>query len=129
MYRGKYNYKVLSYKLKYDDLPDAFDGYKIVQISDIHGGSFDNQKKVQYGVKLINSQEADLVLFTGDLVNNRADEIYPWIETFKINAKQGVYSILGNHDYGDYMRWETKEVEINNMQMLYEAHQKWVGYY
>lgn len=125
MYRGKYNYKVLSYKLKYNDLPDAFDGYKIVQISDIHSGSFDNQKKVQYGVDLINSQEADLVLFTGDLVNNRADEIYPWIETFKkINAKQGVYSILGNHDYGDYMRWETKEDKINNMQMLYEAHSK-----
>ena len=76
------------FKLKYDDLPDTFDGYKIVQISDIHSGSFDNQKKVQYGVDLINSQEADLVLFTGDLVNNRADEIYPWIDTFKkINAK------------------------------------------
>lgn len=125
MYRGKYNYKVLSYKLQYDDLPDAFDGYKIVQISDIHSGSFDNQKKVQYGVDLINAQEADLILFTGDLVNNRADEIYPWIDTFKkINAKQGVYSILGNHDYGDYMRWESPEAKTRNMEMLYKSHSK-----
>ena len=75
MYRGKYNYKVFSYELEYEDLPDTFDGFKITQISDIHSGSFDNQTKVQYGVDLVNAQKSDLILFTGDLVNNRAEEV------------------------------------------------------
>lgn len=125
MYRGKYNYKVFSYELEYEDLPDTFDGFKITQISDIHSGSFDNQTKVQYGVDLVNAQKSDLILFTGDLVNNRAEEVYPWIETFKkIYAKHGVYSILGNHDYGDYMRWENSKAKKNNMEALYSAQKK-----
>ena len=123
MYRGKYNYKVLSYKLEFEDLPDAFDGFKITQISDIHSGSFDNQTKVQYGVDLVNQQKSDLVLFTGDLVNNRADEIKPWIKIFnKIKAEFGVFSILGNHDYGDYMRWESPAAKRKNMEDLYNSH-------
>ena len=123
MYRGKYNYKVLSYNLEFEDLPDAFDGFKITQISDIHSGSFDNQTKVQYGVDLVNQQKSDLVLFTGDLVNNRADEIKPWIKIFnKIKAEFGVFSILGNHDYGDYMRWESPAEKRKNMEDLYDAH-------
>ena len=123
MYRGKYNYKVLSYNLEFEDLPDAFDGFKITQISDIHSGSFDNQTKVQYGVDLVNQQKSDLVLFTGDLVNNRADEIKPWIKIFnKIKAEFGVFSILGNHDYGDYMRWESPVAKRKNMEHLYDAH-------
>ena len=123
MYRGKYNYKVLSYNLEFEDLPDAFDGFKITQISDIHSGSFDNQTKVQYGVDLVNQQKSDLVLFTGDLVNNRADEIKPWIKIFnKIKAEFGVFSILGNHDYGDYMRWERPAAKRKNMEDLYDAH-------
>ena len=123
MYRGKYNYKVLSYNLEFEDLPDAFDGFKITQISDIHSGSFDNQTKVQYGVDLVNQQKSDLVLFTGDLVNNRADEIKPWIKIFnKIKAEFGVFSILGNHDYGDYMRWESPVAKRKNMEDLYDAH-------
>ncbi len=123
MYRGKYNYKVLSYNLEFEDLPDAFDGFKITQISDIHSGSFDNQTKVQYGVDLVNQQKSDLVLFTGDLVNNRADEIKPWIKIFnKIKAEFGVFSILGNHDYGDYMRWESPAAKRKNMEDLYGAH-------
>ena len=123
MYRGKYNYKVLSYKLEFEDLPDAFDGFKITQISDIHSGSFDNQTKVKYGVDLVNQQKSDLVLFTGDLVNNRADEIKPWIKIFnKIKAEFGVFSILGNHDYGDYMRWESPAAKRKNMEDLYDAH-------
>ncbi|MBF12493.1 MAG: phosphoesterase [Flavobacteriaceae bacterium] len=125
MYRGKYNYKVFSYELEYEDLPDTFDGFKITQISDIHSGSFDNQTKVQYGVELVNAQKSDLILFTGDLVNNRAEEVHPWIETFKkIYAKHGVYSILGNHDYGDYMRWENSKAKKNNMEALYSAQKK-----
>ena len=123
MYRGKYNYKVLSYNLEFEDLPDAFDGFKITQISDIHSGSFDNQTKVQHGVDLVNQQKSDLVLFTGDLVNNRADEIKPWIKIFnKIKAEFGVFSILGNHDYGDYMRWESPAAKRKNMEDLYDAH-------
>ena len=125
MFRGKYNFKVLSYKLDYDDLPEAFEGFKIAQISDIHSGSFDNPKKVQYGVDLVNAQDADVVFFTGDLVNNRAEEILPWIQTFKkINAKHGVYSILGNHDYGDYSPWESPEAKKKNMEDLKKAQKK-----
>lgn len=128
MYRGKYNYKVLNYVLEYDDLPEAFDGFKIAQISDIHSGSFDNPEKVQYGVDLINQQQADIVFFTGDLVNNRAEEVFPWIETFKkINSKFGVYSILGNHDYGDYTRWESEAAKKENMEALFDA-QKQMGW-
>jgi len=128
MFRGKYNFKVLTYELEYDDLPEAFEGFKITQISDIHSGSFDNAKKVQYGVDLVNAQGSDVVFFTGDLVNNKADEIIPWIETFKkINAKHGVYSVLGNHDYGDYMRWESPEAKKKNMQALEKA-QKQMGW-
>ena len=125
MFRGKYNFKVLSYKLEYDDLPEAFEGFKIAQISDIHSGSFDNPKKVQYGVDLVNAQDADVVFFTGDLVNNRAEEVLPWIQTFKkINAKHGVYSILGNHDYGDYSPWESPEAKKKNMEDLKKAQKK-----
>ena len=128
MFRGKYNFKVLTYELEYDDLPEAFEGFKITQISDIHSGSFDNAKKVQYGVDLVNAQGSDVVFFTGDLVNNKAEEILPWIETFKkINAKYGVYSVLGNHDYGDYMRWESPEAKKKNMQDLEKA-QKQMGW-
>jgi predicted MPP superfamily phosphohydrolase len=128
MFRGKYNFKVLTYELEYDDLPEAFEGFKITQISDIHSGSFDNPKKVQYGVDLVNAQGSDVVFFTGDLVNNKAEEILPWIETFKkINAKHGVYSVLGNHDYGDYMRWESPEAKKKNMQDLEKA-QKQMGW-
>lgn len=128
MYRGKYNYKVLSYKLEYEDLPKAFEGFKIAQISDIHSGSFDNLKKVSYGVNLINEQQADMVLFTGDLVNNKAKEVLPWLETFKkINAPFGVYSILGNHDYGDYAAWDTPEAKKENLKELFNA-QKEMGW-
>ena len=125
MFRGKYNFKVLSYKLEYDDLPEAFEGFKIAQISDIHSGSFDSPKKVQYGVDLVNAQDADVVFFTGDLVNNRAEDILPWIQTFKkTNAKHGVYSILGNHDYGDYSPWESPEAKKKNMEDLKKAQKK-----
>ena len=108
MYKGKYNYKVLKYALEFDDLPSAFDGFQITQISDIHSGSFDNKKKIEYGIDLINQQDSDIILFTGDMVNNRADEMAPWLESFKkLNAKGGMFSVLGNHDYGDYVEWRS----------------------
>jgi len=125
MYRGKYNYKVLKYTLEFEDLPDAFNGYQITQISDIHSGSFDNKTKIEYGVDLINQQESDVILFTGDLVNNRAEEMHPWIDTFKkLNAKDGMYSILGNHDYGDYIEWESDEAKLQNMENLKDVHKQ-----
>ncbi|NNK40902.1 MAG: metallophosphoesterase, partial [Winogradskyella sp.] len=106
MYRGKYNFRVLNYTLTFDDLPDAFDGYRITQISDIHSGSFDNKEKINYAVNLINEQNSDLLLFTGDMVNNKASEMKPWMPIFsKLSAKDGMYSVLGNHDYGDYVSW------------------------
>ena len=128
MYRGKYNYKVLKYALEFDDLPEAFDGYTITQISDVHSGSFDNKKKVAYGVDLINEQQSDVILFTGDLVNNKADEMLPWKEYFsKLTAKDGVYSVLGNHDYGDYIGWPTEVDKKENLQKLKDI-QKEMGW-
>lgn len=123
--QGKYNYKVLKYQLTFNDLPDAFDGYKITQISDIHSGSFTNKDKIQYGVDLINAQKSDLLLFTGDIVNNKADEMDDWIDVFdKLEAKEGKYSILGNHDYGDYMDWKNPQDKIDNFEKVKNIHQK-----
>jgi len=123
MYWGKYNYKVLKYVLYFDDLPSAFDGYRITQISDIHSGSFDNHEKIKYGVDLINEQESDIVLFTGDLVNNKAEEMDTWKSTFaQISAKDGVFSVLGNHDYGDYVQWESDAARIANIEDLKAVH-------
>lgn len=119
MYKGKYNYKVLKYTLEYDDLPDAFDGYQITQISDIHSGSFDNAEKVTYGVDLINQQKSDVLLFTGDMVNNKAEEMKPWKDIFsKLEAKDGKFSVLGNHDYGDYVSWDSEEAKAQNLEDL-----------
>lgn len=123
MYQGRYNYKVLKYVLYFDDLPEAFDKYRITQISDIHSGSFDNPEKIKYGVDLINQQESDLVTFTGDLVNNKASEMDEWKELFgSIQAKDGVFSVLGNHDYGDYVNWESSEAKIENLERLKRVH-------
>lgn len=119
MYKGKYNYKVLKYQLEFDDLPEAFDGYQITQISDIHSGSFDNRKEIAYGVDLINKQQSDLILFTGDMVNNLTTEMVPWKELFStLEAKDGKLSVLGNHDYGDYVDWETQEAKAKNLEDL-----------
>ncbi len=116
MYKGKYNYKVLKYELEFEDLPDAFDGYRITQISDIHSGSFDNRKKIEYGVDLINQQQSDVILFTGDMVNNMASEMDPWKDLFAtLEAPDGIFSVLGNHDYGDYVAWETEEAKVRNL--------------
>ena len=119
MYIGKYNFKVLKYTLYFEDLPDAFNGYKITQISDIHSGSFDNKEKIEYAVDLVNEQQSDVIFFTGDLVNNIAEEMIPWKDTFsRLKAKDGIFSILGNHDYGDYVRWKSDEEKIRNLNDL-----------
>ncbi len=128
MYRGKYNFKVLKYNLEFDDLPDAFDGYRITQISDIHSGSFDNREKIEYAIELINQQKSDVLFFTGDMVNNKVEEMYPWKELFAtLKAKDGKFSILGNHDYGDYIAWDTPEAKAENLQELIKL-QKEIGF-
>ncbi|MCH1517943.1 MAG: metallophosphoesterase [Flavobacteriaceae bacterium] len=125
MVRGKYNYKVLHYALEFDDLPEAFEGFTLTQISDIHSGSFDNAEKVQYGVDLINEQQSDVILFTGDMVNNKAEELIPWKETFaQLRAPMGKFSILGNHDYGDYTEWSSKEEKEDNLKTLIKTQEE-----
>ena len=128
IFKGKYNYKVWKYTLYFDNLPKAFDGYRITQISDIHCGSFDNYEKIHYGVELINSQKSDVILFTGDLVNNLANEVHNWKSLFAtLQAPDGVFSIMGNHDYGDYSSWETPEAKQQNLEHLFQL-QKQMGW-
>jgi len=126
--KGRYNFKVLKYTLHFEDLPDAFDGYRITQISDIHSGSFDNKEKVSYAIDLINEQASDAIFFTGDMVNNEAKEMEPYMSIFsKLKAKDGMFSVLGNHDYGDYVPWETKALKEANLNRLKEI-QKEIGF-
>jgi predicted MPP superfamily phosphohydrolase len=123
MYQGRYNYRVLKYTLEFDSLPDVFDGFQITQISDLHCGSFDNYEKVAYGMDLINKQKSDLLLFTGDMVNNKAAEARPWVDILsKIEASYGKFSVLGNHDYGDYSQWESETAKQKNLHEMYKIH-------
>lgn len=122
--KGKYNYEVRRLTLKFPDLPDAFRGFRLVQISDIHSGSYDSVAQVQKGVDMINQLKPDLVVFTGDLVNSDKDEIDPFISTFKnINSKYGKYSVTGNHDYyGNRKKDEnSREVYWNDFKSKHEA--------
>lgn len=115
---GKYNYKVIRQQLFFPDLPDAFDGFTITQISDVHSGSFDNPEKINYAIDLVNDQNSDIILFTGDIVNTHATEMNPWIETFNRIKKHdyGKFSVLGNHDYGEYIDWKSKKEKDENFQ-------------
>lgn len=122
-FSNKYNYDLRNVKLEFDKLPPAFKGLKIIHISDIHSGSFTNKQAVMKGVDLIMKQQPDLILFTGDLVNDRALEMQPFMDVFsKLNAPLGVYSTLGNHDYGDYARWESLDMKRANLQRVKEVH-------
>ena len=118
-FSNKYNYQIKKLKLSFSNLPNAFIGFKIIHISDIHSGSFNDTKAVQHGVDLILQQQADIILFTGDLVNDRHDEMNEYISIFKqLKAPYGVFSTLGNHDYGDYIQWESKAAKIDNLEKL-----------
>ena len=122
---GKYKYKIKRVKLSFPDLPEAFNGYKILQFSDMHAGSFDSLERVKKGIEKMNGVEADLILFTGDMVNNMADEVKPFIPMLsELKAKDGKYSILGNHDYGDYIRWASREAKIENLYRLIDHQHK-----
>jgi predicted MPP superfamily phosphohydrolase len=128
MLKGKYDYKVHRQTLYFDDLPDAFEGFTITQVSDIHSGSFDNTAAMQRGIDLARAQNSDLFVFTGDLVNNAAWEIEPYISHFsQLKAPYGQYSILGNHDYGDYIEWGSESEKAANLAAL-KGHHTTLGY-
>ncbi|MEL6987281.1 MAG: metallophosphoesterase, partial [Bacteroidota bacterium] len=120
--KGKYRFQVEPVKLPFSDLPKAFNGFKIVQISDIHAGSYDSVEQVEKGIEMINAQEPDLVVFTGDLVNSDKNEIDPYIEVFeKIKAKHGKFAILGNHDYYGVPRNGNQDAYWKDFFAKYEA--------
>lgn len=123
MLKGKYDYKLHRTTLYFDDLPDAFDGFTITQLSDIHSGSFDDTEAMQKGIDMVKAQKSDLFVFTGDLVNNAATEIEPYIDRFgSIKAPYGQFSILGNHDYGDYIQWSSAQEKAANLDKLKQHH-------
>ena len=110
---NKYRYRIEKVKLSFKNLPASFKGLKIVQISDIHSGSLDDYAAVEKGIQKILNLQPDIVFFTGDLVNNTASEMEDKISLFSaIKAPMGVYSIFGNHDYGDYVQWPSPEAKI-----------------
>lgn len=126
MIAGRWRYRVRRETIYFDDLPPAFDGFTITQLSDIHSGSFDPEahlEEVRAGIQLAQDQKSDLFVFTGDLVNNQAAEMLPWKKEFAIiQSPFGQYSVLGNHDYGDYIAWESPQAKEQNMTDLYQAH-------
>ncbi len=121
--RGRHFYRVRRETLYFTDLPEAFDGFTITQITDVHSGSFSDADGVQKGLDLVNAQHSDVILFTGDLVNNQASEMDRWIPAFEeLRAPMGKFSVLGNHDYGDYIRWESTEAKRANLNRLKQIH-------
>ncbi|WP_426477882.1 metallophosphoesterase [Chryseobacterium sp. CBSDS_008] len=125
---GKYRHKVRRVRVNFANLPNSFKGYKIIQISDVHSGSFSDPDKLQHAIELINEQKPDLVLFTGDMVNNVADEFKPFIPLFsKIQAKDGKFAVLGNHDYGDYVTWASPAAKKENLETLI-SYEKQAGF-
>lgn len=124
--KGKFNYRVMREKISFPKLPKSFKGFKIVQISDMHLGSLNkNYEQVEKAINLINEQEPDVLLFTGDLVNNFAEETEGWAPILsKMKAKYGKYSVMGNHDYGDYSDWKSAEDKAKNLAAIKNFHQK-----
>jgi predicted MPP superfamily phosphohydrolase len=120
---GAHDYRVRKETVRLPNLPKAFDGLRIAQLSDIHSGSFFNKTAVKGGVEMVLQEKPDLIFFTGDLVNNEAAEVKEYIDVFnKLKAPLGIYSITGNHDYGDYYRWSSVEAKQKNFKDLIEAH-------
>ncbi len=123
---GRFNYKIKKIKLDFMKLPKTFKGFKIIQVSDWHIGSFITRpKEVENAIELINAQNPDLILFTGDMVNNVAGELEPFVNTLsKLSAKYGKYSILGNHDYGEYVNWSSDKERLDNLSRLIRMEEK-----
>lgn len=123
MVRGAFDYKVHKVKVVLPNLPSEFNGLKIVQISDIHSGSFISSSPLEAAIKIVMEQNADIIFFTGDLVNNESKEVLPFIDVLKkVQAPMGVYSTLGNHDYGDYITWGSQAAKSQNLQDLKNTH-------
>ncbi|MEE9461377.1 MAG: metallophosphoesterase [Bacteroidales bacterium] len=122
---GRFNFKVRRSEITYTDIPPAFDGYRIIHISDLHLGSlYGYQDKLRRAINLINNESPDLILFTGDLVNNLAEETKGWEDLLAgLHAPDGNYAILGNHDYGEYYDWPDEKAHQENMQKLIRAHE------
>lgn len=124
MFKTAYDYKIHRHTLYFPNLPAAFDNFKLVQLSDIHSGTFSKKEPLIKAIDTINQLKPNLFVFTGDLVNNRSEEYTPYIDIFKnIKATHGQFSITGNHDYGDYVQWETKEAKKANFEQLKSYHQ------
>lgn len=122
---GAYDYRVRRVTVNLPNLPKAFDGLRIGQVSDIHSGSFYNKTAVKGGVEMMLKEKPDVIFFTGDLVNNESTEVRDYIEVFeKLKAPLGVYSVTGNHDYGDYRSWESPEAKQRNFRDLMTAHKE-----
>ncbi|MEY2629358.1 MAG: hypothetical protein RLZZ469_253 [Bacteroidota bacterium] len=126
MTKGKYNFRVIKQTLFFPDLPEDFDGFTITQISDVHSGSFDDPEKINYAIDMINDQNADMILFTGDIVNTHATEMHPWIDIFnRIQPHEfGKYSVLGNHDYGEYVEWPSDAAKRQNFEDIKDLHRQ-----
>ncbi len=125
MIKGGFDIRVKKTRLVLPNLPDAFNGLRIVQISDIHCGSFTIPAHFENAAKMIEMQKPDILFFTGDLVNDLASETDDFIETFsKMKAPMGTYSSLGNHDYADYITWDSKEAKAKNLEDLKAVHAK-----
>ena len=121
--RGAYRYKIHKVNLSFPNLPEAFDGLKIVQLSDIHTGSFADNSALKKAFEMVLSLKPDLIFFTGDLVNNSSSETEGFLDIYKmLKAPLGVYSILGNHDYGDYIQWPSHEEKVQNLERLKKVH-------
>jgi uncharacterized protein len=122
-FSNKYDYHVKNVRLKFANLPQSFKGLRVVQISDVHSGSFTDKDAVKRGVDMIMKQTPDLILFTGDLVNDRATEMQDYMDVFNtLSAPLGVFSTLGNHDYGDYVQWDSAEAKRKNLEDLKQVH-------
>lgn len=127
-FTNKYDYRISRVKMKFPNLPSSFKGLKILQISDVHSGSFDNKKAVERGIDMIMQQKADIILFTGDLVNGTTPEMNDYKDLFsRLQAPMGVYSVLGNHDYGDYHHWDSQQEKAQNLENL-KSLQKEMGW-
>lgn len=114
-----YNYRIRRSDIPIADLPDEFDGFTIVQFSDVHVGTLNDKEQVARGIELMNQAGGDIICFTGDMVNSQTQEIHGWEEVFsKLDAPDGVYSVLGNHDYGLHARWESEEASFRNRREL-----------
>jgi predicted MPP superfamily phosphohydrolase len=123
MVRGAYKYRVHKVKVSSPNLPEAFEGFKIVQLSDMHSGSFMSTEPLVKAFNIVLEQKPDVIFFTGDLVNNESIETEPHLETYKmLKAPYGVYSTLGNHDYGDYKQWDSATAKVDNLNKLKEVH-------